>query len=560
MPQAQPLRSSLHIGLLLDSFEQPRWIRRIIEDIVEAPTTEVSLVIRNARNVEASEGFFSRLWKRRHQLLYSVYSKLDNRFSKTNPDAFELVSVEDLLQGVPVIDVDPICRRFTDSLCDEDLEKISQHRLDVALRFGFRILKGGVLNIARHGVWSYHHDDGLLYKGSPPGFWEVMTNDPVTGSMLQVLTEELDNGRVIYRSWAPTINRFSVKKNNNNYYWKTSAFVMRKLQELHDTGLAKSDQECVASHVYSRRLYKTPNNVEMFGLSMDLFGRGLSRATEKFLYSDDWWLAYRFRVSPDDPNNSFYKFKFLRPPQGHFWADPFPVNFENRYFVFFEEFIHAQNKAHISAIELSPQRIGEPVRVLEKSYHLSYPFIFEWNNSLYMIPESGENNTVELYRCKSFPYEWEFERVLLEGNNPTDATLVEVDGRWWMFVNIEEPGVSVNWEELHVYYSETPLGPWTPSARNPVKSDVRNSRPAGRLFERGGKLYRPAQDCSRRYGYATVINEVTTLDPDRFEEREVVRINPDWNKRVLGTHTINSAGDLTVIDCFVRSKRFGFGR
>ena len=104
--------------------------------------------------------------------------------------------------------------------------------LDVALCFGFRILKGDALKIARHGVWSFHHGDNLVNRGGPAGFWEVMDGIPVTGSVLQILTEDLDNGRVIYRSWSPTSDRFSVKANRNNLYWKSSAFVIRKLKDL----------------------------------------------------------------------------------------------------------------------------------------------------------------------------------------------------------------------------------------------------------------------------------------------------------------------------------------
>ncbi|MGH9970115.1 MAG: glucosamine inositolphosphorylceramide transferase family protein [Pyrinomonadaceae bacterium] len=537
---------------------QPQWVRRIIAEVTSSSLASIVLVVRNRRRGQEQESLFQRLWKRRRHLLYAVYTKLDNQLSSVGLDAFQEVSVEDLLAGVPVVEVEPISQKFTDRLSDEDLKLIRAYELDVALRFGFRILKGGVLQIARHGVWSYHHDDGRIYRGGPPGFWEVMKDDPVTGSMLQILNEDLDNGKVIYRSWAPTINRFSVKKNNNNYYWKSSAFVMRKLRELHENGhiFLEREESGAAAKPYSHRLYKTPTNSEMFSLSMGLGRRAAVRMIEKVLHSETWSLAYRFNLDPSDLNNTFYKFKNLLPPPGRFWADPFPVQVGENYFVFFEEFLYDQNKAHISVIELQKGRKpAEPVKVLERPYHLSYPFVFEWQGSHYMIPETGSNNTVELYRCRSFPYEWEFETVLLKANNPSDATLAEIEGRWWMFVNIEEPEVSVNWEELHLFYSDSPFGPWTPHRRNPVRSDVRNSRPAGRLFWSSNSLYRPAQDCSRRYGYATAINEVKRISCDDYLEEEVSRITPEWDRNVVGTHTLNKTGDLTVIDCLIKRTR-----
>ena len=474
--------------------------------------------------------FTQRLWQRRNQLLYGIYTKLDNRFSRVSPDALELVDVSDLCDGIDVLTVSPIMKKFSDALQDEDVQKINEHKLDVALRFGFRILRGKVLETATHGVWSYHHDDSLLYRGGPPGFWEVMKDDAITGSVLQILTEELDNGRVIYRSWAPTTNRFSVKKNNNNYYWKSSAFVTRKLKELHsELKVVVNNQPASASpQPYCGRLYKIPGNREMLSLSLNLSRRAASRAIEKLAYSETWSLAYRFKTSEKDPNDSFHKYRYLVPSKGRFWADPFPIKVGEKYFVFFEDFVYREGKANISVIEIGKDGpLREPVRALETDFHLSYPFIFKWQETLYMIPETGSNNTVELYRCVSFPLKWEKQAVLLEANNPSDATLFEIDGTWWMFVNIEERGVTVNWEELHLFYAASPLGPWHPHRRNPVKSDVRNSRPAGHLFFQNGQLFRPAQDCSKRYGYATSINRVVTLSDEDHHTYEMFDTGPD---------------------------------
>jgi hypothetical protein len=192
--------------------------------------------------------------------------------------------------------------------------------------------------------------------------------------------------------------------------------------------------------------------------------------------------------------------------------------------------------------------------------HLSYPFIFEWRGDYYMIPETGEKNVVELYRSAAFPFEWQLEKVLLEAKSPLDTTLIEVEGTWWMFVSIQEEGVLVNWDELHLYHADSPFGPWKPHARNPVVSDVRSARPAGRLFWSDDVLYRPSQDSSMRYGYAVAVNRITSLSPTEYAETQVSKILPDWDKDVLGVHTLNTAGELTVIDCLVKRRRFRTGK
>src|SRR4030095_17246901 len=129
------------------------------------------------------------------------------------------------------MNVQPAMTKYSDTIAGEDIETIGNHQIDVALAFGFRILKGDILTVPRYGVWSYHHGDNLVNRGGPAGFWEVMEGSPVTGSILQVLTEELDGGRVIYRSHAHT-DQHSVRRNRANYYWKSSAFLLRKLRDL----------------------------------------------------------------------------------------------------------------------------------------------------------------------------------------------------------------------------------------------------------------------------------------------------------------------------------------
>src|SRR5204863_180679 len=148
--------------------------------------------------------------------------------------------------------------------------EIAAANLDVALRFGFRILRGRSLKIARHGVWSYHHGDNCEFRGGPPGFWEVVTRTPTTGSVLQVLREELDNGQVLYRSYART-DRVSVRRSVNSYYWKTAKFVGRALRRLHETG--EQPLEPAEYHPYARRIYKLPTNAEMIRAATRI-GRG----------------------------------------------------------------------------------------------------------------------------------------------------------------------------------------------------------------------------------------------------------------------------------------------
>ena len=198
-------------------------------------------------------------------------------------------------------------------------------------------------------------------------------------------------------------------------------------------------------------------------------------------------------------------------------------------------------------------RDHEPRVALERPYHLSYPFVFEWEGMLYMMPETAANETVEVYRCDEFPLRWSLHRIFLDKISAYDATLWQSEGRWWMFVNVAEPGADSS-DELHIYWSATPLGPWTAHRANPVLSDVRRARPAGPIFSRDGVLYRPSQDCSLAYGHSILINRVDVLSDGEYRETTVQRISPGWRKDILHVHTLGGSQGLRVIDYLVSRK------
>ena len=119
--------------------------------------------------------------------------------------------------------------------------------------------------------------------------------------------------------------------------------------------------------------------------------------------------------------NKFEDFRYMKPPNDRFWADPFPLKKGAKHYIFIEEFVYATMKGHVSVIEMQSDGTWEqPVKALERDYHLSYPYILEWNGELYMIPESKRNKTIELYRCSKFPTEWHLEKILVEDIEAVD--------------------------------------------------------------------------------------------------------------------------------------------
>jgi len=361
----------------------------------------------------------------------------------------------------------------------------------------------------------------------------------------------LDAGQVLYRSYAAT-NRRSVKRNKNHTYWKASEFVLRNLADVYANGAAALNGDSYAQvyQPYDQQLYRDPVNREFVPLFLKFVSRAVLDKVREEMTAEQWFPAYQLQRKPgDEPAGTFHRFRPIQPPPDRYWADPFPVRHGDNYYIFVEEYLYQTRKGHIAVLTLdSDGNYSQSAVALQRPYHLSYPFVFQWQDNTYMIPETAQNRTVELYRCVAFPDRWELVQVLLQDVNAVDATLAEIDGRWWMFVNMAVPGMANNNDELYLFYAETPLGPWQPHRRNPVKSDCRSARPAGRLFSWHGDLYRPAQDCSVRYGYAITLHKIEQIDLDCYRETEISKIRPTWAPKLVGTHTLNHADGLTVID------------
>lgn len=254
----------------------------------------------------------------------------------------------------------------------------------------------------------------------------------------------------------------------------------------------------------------------------------------------DLFTSVQSRFLPDG-------FVAIPNPDGSTFADPFVLGHNGQNYLFVEEIVTSTDTAHLSACEILSNGPGRFFEVLRRPYHISYPSLIQHDGNVYLLPETAANRTVELYRALEFPRRWQLEKVLQRGILLVDTTPFFHQGVWYFFTaTVEE--VSGNWLETWLFYSGSLDGEWTYHPRNPVCSDARRARPAGHLFYRNGKLIRPAQDCSIRYGYAIALNEVLKLSPDEYEERLAEVIPPDWMPGIFATHTLNSCQDVEVID------------
>lgn len=285
----------------------------------------------------------------------------------------------------------------------------------------------------------------------------------------------------------------------------------------------------------------------------------LKRAYQLCLFSPHWRVGWRL-VDHDGVWESRSlagrPWKDIADPGFRFYADPFPCTFGGKTFVFVEEFDHRQGKGTIAAIPFDEKgQTGPAITVLSEPWHLSYPFVFKYRGGVWMVPETSEAKKISLYRADLFPSRWMRESDLISDIDAHDASLVQFAGKWWIFATVrDELGGAM--DSLSIFFADDLFGPWSAHPLNPVLIDAGGARQAGQFLQRGGKLWRPVQDCRGGYGRGLGLAEVTTLNEHDFDQvvHTVLRPDANWPGRRL--HTLNRFGRLECIDGSRNSWRF----
>jgi hypothetical protein len=201
-----------------------------------------------------------------------------------------------------------------------------------------------------------------------------------------------------------------------------------------------------------------------------------------------------------------------------FVADPFLVWEANRRggWMFFEIKNRTTRRGEVGLACCERGRWSYQGSVLREPFHLSYPYVLEWDGTYFMTPEALEPGAVRLYRADQFPARWVHEADLIAGEF-ADPSLVRFGERWWMFAC----PAPFRHDVLRLFHAERLEGPWREHPRSPiVTDDPRRARPAGRIVVWGDRLIRFAQDCIPVYGTSVRAFEITELSPEGYREVE----------------------------------------
>ncbi len=537
----------LRFGIFCNSYLFKKWQLKTIEHLLNSGNAELVLLVINASSNQ-KDSLFKKInsWLGKH-FVFKLYQKFFY-----HPDSINEIDLSQRYRNIPSIDCSVKMKgKYSEYFSDEDISAIRNYDLDFMLRFGFNIIRGEILNIPKYGVWSFHHDDETKYRGGPAGLWEIYFNDAVNGAILQKLTDKLDSGIILKKGYFKTINH-SYTANVDMLNYSCSTWPKQICTDIKN-GVA--DYFNNSPSTSSAKIYKAPANLKMLSLLCKLFINKLKFHFNELFRSEQWNIGVIKLPIASFINKEISDKEITWMPKQKtslYRADCFAFADGEELNILFESYDYKLRKAVINKTTYSESAgFSKEATVLQKPYHLSYPFVFSNKDEHYCIPESFKNHKIDLFRIDKNEA-LIFHKTILENIDAVDSSLVYFNERWWLFFTQNSNESNTN---LYIYYSDEFDGNYQPHPANPVKTDIRSSRPAGNFFIENNILYRPAQDCSMTYGGRIAINKITKLTTSEFEEETIGHINPVQNCFYSkGVHTISSVGNYTVID----AKRFIF--
>ena len=429
---------------------------------------------------------------------------------------------------------------------EESLKKLKELNLDVLLRFNKRILKGEILNLNKFGILSLHLGDDMKYRGGPSGFWEVYNKEHNSGFIIQQLTENLDNGNLLFRGKISTEKTWLLNRAELNL---RSYFYLK--QTLKELATNRELPKFLKNIPYTDKVYRNPTNYQLIKYILmriqnklnDLNFNNKSNRYQVGFQKNTWG------------NLEYRKSTFIENKEGTFNADPFVIEKDNKSYCFVECFDYSEKKAKINVYELSEKEYTFIGTALEESFHLSFPYIFEFNNDIYMIPESSKNRDIRLYKCNNFPLEWNLEEVLINDIDAADTMILRKDNKWWMMTNEDPLKLNNHNYQMNIYYSDNLLnGKWISHKNNPIIMDSNKARNAGLVFDEDS-IFRVSQAFGfyKKYGENFSLNKIEFLDTNNYSEKTFSTHTKFFNKSILGSHHLHSNNIFSVFDIWKKT-------
>ena len=408
---------------------------------------------------------------------------------------------------------------------------------DVILTDGETAIPPGMAARARHGIWRIRRgEDGA------GGFSDVLSDAPSTRLAIERRRDAEGPVEILAEGDLATQKLWRV--NDALLEAKAQGILRRLLDDL------AGGQTPAVRRTRPDRAVKEPGRGDLLRYLARVWGPvlgGRAAALPLGPATVRWSVAWQRTRAVPPPLDGFRE---IPNPPGRMLADPFVITHRGRTAILAEDLFYSDDRGRISAIEMTGDGPGPARVVLDEPFHLSFPFVFEAEGRVWMIPETAEARQIRLYSCEDFPFEWKLHAILMDDVQAADTMLIAKDDRWFMLTNICSAGIGDQNSELHVFHGPRFDGTdWTPvSQGNPVVFDSLRSRNGG-LLRRDGTWVRVNQIQARdHYGAGFGLNVITKLDAEGYAEERIETIDPGFATGAVSSHHLHMSDGHAVVD------------
>lgn len=266
-------------------------------------------------------------------------------------------------------------------------------------------------------------------------------------------------------------------------------------------------------------------------------------------------------------NETHSKFEILKPSLRYWYADPIPFKYEDRFYVFMERYDCFSRIGDIVVVPVTRNgKLGKAKVVISRKTHLSFPIIIPFNGQYYMLPETSATRSIDIYKMKDSPYQWEHHHSLKLEEEIVDVAWFIDDRGILLLGGIPDKNspMRVRRQIIRLSHMEN-----TKKIECTIGYTDKNAslktRNAGALFKENNHLYRVVQESTDRiYGLALILNKISELSESRIKENSIkrktvenidVHLNRCFYKKI-GLHTYGCCKGFEVIDISVAKVSF----
>ena len=267
------------------------------------------------------------------------------------------------------------------------------------------------------------------------------------------------------------------------------------------------------------------------------------------IMEDGWNIAVRKMELETILQERTTPFTILQNTWRTWAADPFLFDYNENVYVFAELYDYITRRGSIGYTKhIKDNKWSKWKIAINEPFHMSYPYIFQYENEIYMLPETSASHELRLYRATQFPDKWECARIIAENVMWVDTTFF-LDGNKMYAITTDVSDESNHKDYLLQFDNEFNIV----DKKMIDEKHTELSRSGGKFFYSNHVWHRVSQDCTFHYGAGLIFSKFNPSEVVDGMGQIIIHLFPkdielNENKKWIGLHTYNGLEGYEVID------------